>query len=484
VATIINRLLGRGRRVNNEQVQAMVQATIQAYLQQNTYVPSIAPIYPSMGQTEAIKEGYCSNADVYSIVSRKAQMASVIPFYEYEVRGKEGQKYLKKYRQLMSGEDLTMEGIYKASIYKTKALEQVADDSDLNKLLYSPNEDEGAQEMFERAYGFLELTGNAYLYKERVPEGSDQGKVLWLCTQPSNYMKIIPNGQFPLGVGGYIMTLYGQIGIEKDDIIHVKYFNPDYDVNGSQLYGLAPLYAARKTFERSNSEEDSAVAQFQHGGPAGIVSNESIDMTEAGVDQIGLLKERWDAEMQGNRNRGKVLFGAGKIDYKQTGLSPADLQLLESAQFTFRKLCRVFKMPSALFNDNEYSTQNNQQEFKKDAYVDGVLPMVIKMRDALNRSLLPDFNKKGLTYIDADFTNISALQQDMKTLSEWLNNSPEITPNERREMKMFQRLPYPYMDKPWIQKGYDTMENIVNGMDIVDPGVDALDAEGLNPYKQ
>lgn len=482
MANLLSRFFGQGSRVNNEHIQAMVQAQVDAWLKQNNYVPAITPIYPSIGQTEAIREGYCNNSDVYSIVSRKAQMAASIPFYEYEVRGEEGAKCLREYKQLLSGHDLTEEAVYKAGILKVKALEQVSDGSALNKLLMNPNEEESAQEFLEKAYGFLDLTGNAYLYKERLTMGADEGKVQWLNVQPSNYMKIIPDGRFPLGVAGFIMTLYGDIGIEKDNIIHLKYFNPNYEPNGSHLYGLSPLQAAKKTFTRSNSEEDSAVAQFQHGGPAGMVYNESITPTEANQQQVGLIKKRWEQETQGNKNRGKVLFSAGKMGYLQTGLSPADLQLLESEKFTFRKLCRVYKMPSALFNDNEYSTLNNQKEFKKDAYIDGIMPMVIKMRDALNRSLLPDFNKTGRSYIDADFTNISALQQDILALSTWLEKSPEITLNERRELKMFERLPDKNLDRIYVPSSWVPLDELNIEPGTADAGIDELDAEGLNPY--
>lgn len=263
----------------------------------------------------------------------------------------------------------------------------------------------------------------------------------------------------------------------------MKYFNPDYQPDGSHLVGMPPLRAGAKTLAKSDSEEDSATAQFQHGGPAGMIYNESITPDDESMKQVGALKMKWEKETWGNKNRGKILFSAGKLGYIQTGLSPVDLQIVESSSMTFRKLCRIWKMPSAIFNDNEHATLNNMEQFYKAAYVDGVIPMVIKLRDALNSFLLPDFGDTGEYFIDADFSNIPVLQVDMKTLTEWLDKSWEITPNERRELKKFGRLSDPNMDKVWMPTGLDTMDNLSVAVDDLEADITELNKSGLNPYK-
>lgn len=481
MATILSRLFSK-KAITQDQIQTIIQTQVNRYIEQNISWRPALPVYPDIDQKNAIEEGFAKNADVYSIVSKKAQMASNIPFYVYQVK-KDGQKALREYKQLTNGDCPNEDAMFKAALLKTKALEQVDERNELSRLISSPSPYLSATEFFEAAYGFLNLTGNAFIGKERLKMGANEGKVQRLYTLPSQYMEIIPNGEWPITVAGYILFLWGQQGIPEQDVIHIKYFNPIYKQDASFLYGMSPLQAGYKTLAKSNSAEDSAVAQYQHGGPAGIVYNENIDPGDVNEEMVGEQKKKWESETWGNKNRGKVLFSAGKLGYLQTGLSPIDLGILQSEMPTFRQLCRLWKMPSALFNDSEYATLSNMKEYAKMAYTDAIIPDVIKMRDALNRSLLKDFGMEGQYYIDADFTNVSALQQDMKTLSEWLNLSPEITLNERRELKMFERLNDPNMDKVYVQGSLVPLDDLNMVPEDISGDVEELNKAGVNPYK-
>ena len=481
MANILSRLFQK-KAITQDQIQQIIQTQVNRYIEQNISWRPALPVYPDIDQKKAIEEGYAKNADVYSIVSKKSQMAANIPFYVYQVK-KDGQKALREYKQLTNGDCLNEDALFKAALLKTKALEQVDEKNELSRLLSAPSPYMSSTEFFEAAYGFLNLTGNAFIGKERLGMGANQGKVQRLYTLPSQYMEIIPSPAWPITAAGYVLFLWGQQGMPEENVIHVKYFNPVYKQDASFLYGLSPLQAGFKTLTKSNSAEDSSVSQYQHGGPAGMVYNESIDPGDINEPMVGGLKKKWEAETWGNKNRGKVLFSAGKLGYLQTGLSPVDLGILQAEMPTFRQLCRLWKMPSALFNDSEYATLSNMKEYAKMAYTDAIIPDVIKMRDALNRTLLKDFGMEGQYYIDADFTNVSALQQDMKTLAEWLNLSPEITYNERRELKMFERLNDTNMDKVYVQSSLVPLEDLSMQPGDISEDIDELDKSGLNPYK-
>lgn len=455
------------------------------WAQQGPLYTPVMPVYPEFDQQAAIEDGYASNVDVYSIINRKAKMAAGIPFYVYRIKSEQGRKYLREYKAITSAPKLTPEALAKAQVLKLKAMTEVAEDNPLNELLQKPNDTDSQAEFLEKCYGFLDITGNTYILKESPDMGANKGIPKRMCVLPSPYMEIVPDGMVPsLGVGGYIFSLYGKIPIEKGEIIHMKYFNPDFQPNGSHLYGMTPMRAGGKTLTQANSAQDSATAQYQHGGPAGIVYNESMTPDEQTNLQVGGLKKKWEQETWGNRNRGKVLFSAGKLGYLQTGLSPVDLQILEAGTFSFRKLCNCYNMPSAIFNDNEHSTMANMEQFYKAAYVDGVIPMVMKLRDSLNSFLLPDFKDSGDYFIDADFSNIPVLQEDMKTLTDWLDKSWEITPNERRELKKFGRLPDPNMDKVWMPSNLASMEEMsIPAAEPILDDVEELTKAGLMPYK-
>ncbi|PUZ21795.1 hypothetical protein DCC81_24725 [Chitinophaga parva] len=481
MVTFLNSLFNFKRRTQTTQEQVN-----QAVANALAYIGPKVPTYPDIDQRKAITDGFLGNTDIYTIISRKAAMCAAIPFYEYRIKGEEGKKYLQEYKQLMSSPvspSKAEETMFKAQRLKLKALEQIDTGSDLNRLLTTPNSEQSQMELMEMAYAYLCLTGNAYLGKLRLNAGANQGKVQELFSLPSQYMKIIPDGRFPLGISSYEYYLYSPLPIEKNDVVHLKYFNPDVQSNGSHLYGLSPIRANKKLLTRSNSEMDSTVSQYENGGPPVIVYNEELKGPE-GLAMGKAVKKGYHDEMAGNKNRGKIFFAAGKLGILQTGISPADLKILESSTITFRKLAAVWGMPSALFNDNEHTTLANMNEFQKLAYTHGCIPDVIRMRDALNRCMLPDFNLVGTSYIDADFTNISALQPDMKTLSEWLDMSPEITYNERREMKKLDRLNDPNMDKIYVPNNLVPLEDLnMPAPDNIQTTVDQLNKSGLNPYK-
>lgn len=85
-------------------------------------------------------------------------------------------------------------------------------------------------------------------------------------------------------------------------------------------------------------------------------------------------------------------------------------------------------------------------------------------------------------YNDADFTNVSALQQDMLALSTWLKKSPEITLNERRKLKMFKHLPNKSMHKIYVSNSWMPLDELNMTPDNTDDAIDKLNAGGLNPY--
>lgn len=437
------------------EVDKMIEAQVQTYLQNNyAIVNSVVPVSAPYSDLKAVRSYSGGSASVYTIVSKKIQMAANIPFYEYAIKD---QKAFMKYKQLTSGDVLTIEGLQKANLYKEKALEQINIDSDLNRLLHAPNEEDTQFEFLEKVYGFLDLTGEAFIWKQRLSMGANAGKVIGLYTLPSQNMKVVPNGRMPVGIGGWIFDLYGEIGLQPDEIIQVKYFNPIWDNNNCQLRGLSPIQAGGKILLKNNAAIDGEISSFKNGGPPMIIyrEDEHEDLTPTAA---GLLKQRFINETSGVDNINKIMLSSGKLGAIQTGISPVDQNILESSKFSFQELCGLFKMPPDFYYSLGNSTFNNQDAYKKAAYTEGVIPMVMRVRDRLNKELLPNINRKS--FIDADLSNIPVLQQDMKTLSEWLNLSPEITLNERREMKGQDRLPDPNMDVVYVPSGWVPLDEM------------------------
>lgn len=255
--------------------------------------------------------------------------------------------------------------------------------------------------------------------------------------------------------------LGGSIDFEFEEVLHSRYFNPDFDLNGSELVGLSPLRAAAKVLQRSDDETDYSVAAFQNSGISGIVSNEALSPDASNVQEIGQMKSAFYAEATGKANARKLMFTAGKINYTQIGLSPVDMNLIESEKMTFKALCNVYGVSTVLFNDGQSSTESNVKEMVKQLYTNAALPEVYAFRDAVNNQIVPKFNTdKVKYYVDCDLSEITVLQEDMKAMADTFNALPIMIPNFILETMGYGRQDDPSMDKVYIKNGYTPIDEL------------------------
>jgi HK97 family phage portal protein len=400
-------------------------------------------LYPDLNQRKYVLD-YENNSEVYSIVKRISKTISTVPFYVYKVKDK---KSLNTYKAMIQNSS-TGADIAKAEVMRSKAIQEIAD-SELNTLLERPNEYQSFSEFIENVVGYKLITGNSYIWANRLTSG----KVAELVTLPSQYVAIISDGTIN-GVEGYTFTLVGWDQLDAKDVIHLKYFNPYFDTNGQQLYGLSPLQAAYRTVQRSNDAKDTSVGMLQNQGPKGILyADEANDF---GPEQAGKLKEdfynQYGTKGKITQNAGNILIAGAKLGWVNMGMSPVDLQLLESEKITLRELCNVYGVNSALFNDPDNKTYNNIKEAKKEMLTQVVLPELVAIRDALNRFFAVEIGQGY--YIDFDITVFPELQEDMKELSAILSQSWWITPNEKRAAMRYDTSMDTTMDEIYIPAGY------------------------------
>jgi len=86
-------------------------------------------------------------------------------------------------------------------------------------------------------------------------------------------------------------------------------------------------------------------------------------------------------------------------------------------------------------------------------YTNTILPNIFLMRDAIEASILPMYTDGVKRMIDIDISEIPALQDDMKAQADALNAMWWITPNEKRDIQMFEELDMPGMDDIIVDGG-------------------------------
>jgi HK97 family phage portal protein len=421
VARLTEKLFG-------SQIQKMVEEQLKA---QGT--PVLGEVLKRVGDGRAtyipddhesyIKNGYLFNPDTYSIISFIAQKASNIPFSVYQVKD---EKALQLYKS--AGPDET----YAKRKMRSKAMNELKD-HELQELFIKPNEIQGWAEFIEQGIGFKLSTGNTFIHAIGPENGVNKGKIKEMWILPTQAMNILAGNQVGM-VRGYQMKTNPSIIIDPSEIIHLKYWTPEY-VAGSFLWGLSPIRAARRVISRSNASYDSSVASFQNMGALGFVSSDS------GAGDPGLTPEQAKiiedtlATKTGPKNRGKYLVTSANLKWQQMGMSPVDLAILESDKVDLRKQCNIFHVPSELFGDTENKTYSNTKEAGRAIYTNAVIPALSQFRDMFNQHIAKRYAPN--IYIDFDTSMLPEMQEDINTMITSLQGAWWLTGNEKREMMVW-----------------------------------------------
>ena len=408
-------------------------------------------------QRSFVDDGYVANDIVYSIIKLITDKAKIAPFHVYKVVD---EKAAKKYKSLAAQKDINLKEL--ETLHK-KAYELYTGDQRLNELLKYPNEEDCWSDLVEQWCGFKLITGNSFIYGKLIEAGNNQGKPYELFALPSQYMAIIANiNVFPPTRAGY-QLYYGQMwSFDTKEILHDKYFNPQWGVTGGQLYGQSPLRAAAKNLTRSNEAKTAAVASFQNGGPAGVLfmNDDRFDPT-SGQAQAQALKKAV-SEKSGSLNYNSIAVSGYKVDWKQIGLSPVELNIIESEKWDLKALCNIYGVPSQLLNDSDSKTYNNQREGEKALTLRCAIPLLNALTENLNRKLHTDWGYKGTNlYVDYDLSVFGELEANKAEQTAWLNTAWWISPKQKLDIMNIEvpdYIPTEELEKLYIPTGLQTID--------------------------
>lgn len=347
-----------------------------------------------------IRKGYEYNPMLYSVVSFIAKKASSIPFYVKEIK---------------PGEKPT----------------RIESHEVIDKLM-NPNNMMGYYEFMEMVYSFRLATGNTFIYgvlddNKRVQDWSE----LWVL--PAQHVEIVSGG-YQEPVRGYKLD-YGdqQIEFAADRVLHSKMVNLDFQ-NGSELYGMSPIKTLVRTLDKSNKAYQQQSKQYEHGGPAGLMFNES-EMNGWTEPQLDEYYRKFNRRFAGPNNANKIQFANGKVGYIQTGITPVDLGILDDHKASMKDFCRAYNLAPQLFGDDSSATYNNMQEARKAAYTDAIIPEVEAMCAELTRFFMTPYNKGNVRYeICADYSDVEELQKDKSQQVEWMSKAYWITTQRKQEL--------------------------------------------------
>jgi HK97 family phage portal protein len=368
-----------------------------------------------------VREGYLGNADLYAIVNRITSTAAIAPFKVFRVKD---QKKLLKYKQ-WTGERATAASIQKAILLKNQVFEEDNTHA-LNLLIERPNHWQGCNEFTQASIGFKLITGNRFWFVNELDAGANAGRPHGVFNLPPQYMTIII-GSTLWTVKGYELNLGHPQPIPPESIIHSRYWNPEYDLTGSHLWGLSPLRAASRTLDRSNKAEQRGTTMLDNAGAAGVMFDKGG--SKLTVEQAQEMKRKLNEEVLGLDNSGRISLANGDIGYINFGLSAVEMEILKQEEFSMQRLANIYKAPAGLFLANANATDNNIAAWNKQLVTQAVIPALSELRDDWNK-IAQKYEEN--IYVDYDVSVFPELQDDIEKTAKVMAQAWWYNGNEKR----------------------------------------------------
>lgn len=298
------------------------------------------------------------------------------------------------------------------------------EDSEIQKILESPNQYQGIQEFYETCYEYFLASGNCFI---RFIEGVGMGFEMEVLNSSRMKLQLSPNG-LPLR-WIYTDNMGNDIPYELEDVLHVKTSNIVEVTNSGIYFGLSPLEAAWDIVKSSAEIFNAEASIFKNRGIIGILTNET-DVPMLTKDRKE-LQEQFDSEVGGSDRFNKIKISNTKLKYIQTGMSPTDLKLLEGIMNKLRLLCSVYGMSSVLFNDNENSTYNNVLEAEKASYNNVFIPLANKFDREISKFLNDRLKLSREEFVTVDKTSIDVIKASTNEIAQAINN---LTPQAQQRI--------------------------------------------------
>ena len=308
-------------------------------------------------------------------------------------------------------------------------------ESPMLDLIRQPNPQQSYADLAMAKVGYKLLSGNSY--EERVMVGAEP-KELYTLRPDRMAVTLDASGQvsrYTYKVNGKETTWPGN-GRDVDDILHSKQFHPTNDV-----YGLGSVEPGAFAIDQSNEGMAWMQALLQNSArPSGalVMQKDSGGSYQSlSDDNFNRLKAEVQDMYSGSGNAGKPMILEGGLDWKQMGLSPTDMGIIEGNNSAARNIALAFGVPPQLLGIPGDNTYSNYQEARLAFWEDSVIPMVMSIAAEWTRWLGPMF---GGLELRADFDHIPAIADKRKTMFEMAQKATFLSLDERRELAGFTQL--------------------------------------------
>lgn len=306
-----------------------------------------------------------------------------------------------------------------------------------------PNHQQSRGTFFEYIVNFLLISGNAFIHY------SDSGEFTCLRT---DRVQIVPNTT-KTAVDHYVYCVdSSQYRIERQNLLHIKFFNPLND-----WYGLSPLQVASRAIDQHNAMSNHNLSILQNGGrPSGclLMKSSLMNLTNQQREQ---LRDDIRKAYGGAFNAGKIMVLEGDFEWHEMGLSPKDLDFSGGKDLTTREIAQAFGVPPVLVGLRGDSGFSNYREARMHLWEDTILPLAELIRLEFGNWISQKFGEEIEIILDLD--SIHALTSRRDILWQKISAADFLTTDEKREILGFPPFDSSPKEQPGGEKG-SRKENI------------------------
>ena len=271
----------------------------------------------------------------------------------------------------------------------------------LANLVKNPAPKETQYEFLEALITHLQISGNAYVLKERARVGV----VSLMLLRPDRIEVHADKNAYTYDVGGRRYV------IPAEDIGHLKFPNPNND-----FYGLSPLQVLLKQTAIDTDATNFTRAFFNNAGvPSGMLKLKRRINSQEEADR---LRTQWRGQFRGDRNWHRIAILDEDASYEVMGSSIGQMEIPELRQLSESRICAGFGVPAILVGANvglQRSTYSNYREARESFWEETLLPLYKRIEQFMQTLLEPEFpSEQG--YLAFDFKDVRALQEDQDAL--------------------------------------------------------------------
>ena len=410
-----------------------------------------------------ITEGYNINSDVYSIVNQIANKVAAIPYSIKEVDNDKANTERKKLLKAVNNSPTFTQKV-KLLKLELKALKEDSFDFPLQR----PNANQTWDEFWKVSMTFLKLTGNVYWYKVSPKEGMNAGSPKLIYVLPSHLIEIVlkNNANILLDedvVRGYLLTSGGNfMEFENENVIHVKYPNPNFGMSGEHLYGQSPLRSAWKNLVSSNKAMNLNINTLKNGGVFGFIHSKGT--TPLTDDQAIAVKSRLKEMNNDSSDLGRIAGSSAELGFTKLSLTTDELKPFDYLKYDQKSLCNVFGWSDTLLNNDDGGKYDKQIQESKRVVTNTIVPDLNLLLNPFNKEILQQFKGYENREIEFEIRELPEMQDDMTSLVSWLGNANDkgfVTKNESRVMMGMETVGDSNMDIITVKDDIMTLEDAI-----------------------